>query len=125
MLKMAIAMAVLSLSAVQPVLAEGDAKLGKRVFKKCAACHTVKLGKQKVGPSLYNIVDAKAASVEGYTKYSDALLNSGLTWDEATLRSFLKKPREVVPKTKMAFGGLKKEADLDNLMAYLKSVSAN
>ena len=112
-----LALALASTSA----LAMGDVKVGKKVFKKCKACHTVKEGKHKVGPSLFNIVGAEAGAIEEY-KYSKAMLESGLTWDEATLREFLSRPKKLLPKTKMAFGGLKKEKDLDNIMAYLESL---
>ncbi|MBO9450778.1 cytochrome c family protein [Tropicibacter sp. R16_0] len=102
--------------------AEGDAKAGKKVFKKCKACHTVKEGKNKVGPTLYGIVDAPAGQVEGF-KYSPALLESGLTWDAETLKAFLTKPKELVPSNKMSFAGLKKEQQIDDLIAYLVAES--
>lgn len=96
----------------------GNAKAGKKVFKKCKACHQVKAGKNGVGPSLHNIIGAKAATVEGYN-YSKAMEISGLTWDAETLTAFLTKPKAVVKGTKMAFNGLKKEKDIENLLAYL------
>ncbi|GAB5438869.1 c-type cytochrome [Falsiruegeria mediterranea] len=102
--------------------AEGDAKAGKKVFKKCKACHTVKEGKNKVGPTLYGIVDAPAGQVEGF-KYSPALLEAGLTWDAETLKAFLTKPKELVPGNKMSFAGLKKEQQIDDLIAYLVAES--
>ena len=98
--------------------AVGDAKVGKRVFRKCKACHSVKEGKNGVGPSLYNILDADAGKVADY-KYSDALLAAELSWDVETMTAFLTKPKELVPGTKMSFAGLKKEADIVNLLAYL------
>lgn len=98
--------------------AEGDAKAGKRVFKKCAACHSVKEGKNGVGPSLYQIVGAPAGAVEGF-RYSDALSGSGLTWDAETLSAFLSDPRGTVPGNKMAFPGLKKQSDIDDVIAYI------
>ena len=100
-----------------------DAKKGKKVYKKCKACHSInKGGKNKVGPNLYGIVGRKAAQVKGF-KYSKALKNSGLTWDDATLDKFLKKPKKLVKKTKMAFGGIKKDSQRADLIAYLKSNS--
>lgn len=100
-------------------LAEGDIKKGKKVFKKCAACHTVKEGKHKLGPSLFGIFGRTAGSVEG-VKYSDAMIASGIVWDEDNMREFLTKPKDYIKGTSMAFGGVKKEKQLDDLIAYLK-----
>lgn len=103
-----------------PAMAGGDADAGAKVFKKCKACHSLEEGKKKVGPSLFGVTGSAAGGVEGY-KYSKAMMGSGLTWDDETLAKFLTKPRAVVPKTKMSFAGLKKEGDIENLIAYLKA----
>ena len=102
--------------------AEGDAKKGEKVFRKCKACHTATEDKNKVGPSLLNIVGRKAGAHEGF-KYSSAMKDSGLTWDEATLDKFLLKPKDLIKGTKMIFGGLKKDDDRANVIAYLKEHS--
>ncbi len=113
-------MAAISLS--NTALAEGDAVKGKKVFKKCKACHTVDQGgKNLVGPNLFGIVGKKAAVHEGY-KYSSAMKASGLVWDEATLDTFLKKPKAMLKKTKMTFVGLKKPKHRANVIAYLKTL---
>ncbi len=103
-----------------PALAEGDADKGKKVFNKCKACHSLAEGKNKVGPSLFGRIGQPAAGVSGF-KYSKALKDSGLTWDEETLGKYLAKPKELVPGTRMAFAGLKKEEDIDNVIAYIKA----
>ena len=102
----------------------GDIKAGKKVFKKCKACHKVKKGRNGVGPTLYNIVGAPAGAVEGF-RYSKAMENSGLVWDAATLSRFLAAPKAVVPSTKMAFRGLKKQSDIDDVIAYLADQTGN
>lgn len=108
--------------ATTTVLVAGDVTAGKKVFKKCKSCHSLKEGKTGVGPSLYKIVGADAGATDGF-KYSKAMVGSGLVWDTETLSAFLAKPRKVVKGTKMAFGGLKKEADIENLIAYIASKS--
>lgn len=103
-----------------PALADGDAAAGEKVFNKCKACHSLEEGKNKVGPSLHGVIGRKAASLDGF-KYSKAMQESGLTWDEATLHKYLENPRGVVPGTRMAFAGLKKEDDIENVLAYIKA----
>lgn len=102
--------------------AEGDAAKGEKVFRKCKACHAVgENAKNKVGPQLNGVVDRAWGSVEGY-KYSKALLamaEEGKIWDAANLDAYLTKPKDVIPKGKMAFAGLKKEADRQNVIAYM------
>ena len=105
---------------------DGDAEKGKKVFKKCKVCHMIGEGaKKRVGPPLNNIIDAKAGAQEGF-KYSKAMKaagEGGLMWSVEKLDEYLKKPKKLVPKTKMAFPGLKKEDDRANVIAYLKTFS--
>ena len=97
-----------------------DATAGEHVFVKCKACHQIGDGaKNMVGPVLNGVVGRHAGVYPDYS-YSDANKNSGFTWDEATLKEYLKNPRAKVPGTKMAFAGLSSEADIDNVIAYLK-----
>ncbi len=103
-----------------PALAEGDAAAGEKTFKKCKACHSLAEGKKKVGPSLFGVLGKPAGGVDGF-KYSKAMMESGLTWDDETLTEFLTKPKKLVPKTKMSFSGLKKPEDIANVIAYLKA----
>ena len=98
----------------------GDAKAGEKVFRKCKSCHYVDQEKNKTGPHLVNIIGRAAGSVDGF-KYSNAMKDSGLTWDEATLAEFLKKPKAYLKGTKMAFAGLSKDKEIDDLIAYLKA----
>lgn len=101
-----------------PVLA--DAAAGENIFKKkCKACHTV--GKNRTGPDLTGVVGAAAGHVEAF-KYSSAMKESGLTWDDATLDAFLHKPKDLVKGTRMSFPGLKKEEDRAAVIEYLKTL---
>jgi len=102
-------------------LADGDAAAGQKVFNKCKACHSPEAGKNKIGPSLHGVVGRNAGTAEGY-KYSGAMAESGLVWDEATLDKFLTKPKDLVSGTKMTFAGLKKEDERANVIAYLKTL---
>jgi len=98
----------------------GDPAAGEKVFAKCRVCHQIGEGaKNAVGPELNGVVGREAGSVPGYG-YSTANKSSGITWDEATLKRYLKDPRGVVAGTKMLFPGLSKEKDVDDVMAYLK-----
>jgi len=94
-----------------------DAANGESVFKKCKACHGLD-GKNKVGPALNGVVGRKAGAVDGFN-YSDAMKNSGKTWDEASLDAYLADPKGNIPGNKMVFVGVKDEKDRKDLIAYL------
>ena len=100
-----------------------DAEAGEKVFNQCKACHTINDGgANRVGPNLHGIVGRNAGKVDGY-KYSDAVKNSGITWDEASLDKYLADPKATIPGNKMAFSGVKKEESRKDLIAYLKKNS--
>ena len=105
-----------------------DADAGKKVFKKCASCHAVGEGAgNKIGPHLNDVFGRTAGSLEGF-KYSKAMIaagEEGLVWTEETMDAFLLKPKKLIKKTKMAFGGLKKEDDRKNITAYLQTFSSS
>jgi cytochrome c len=102
-----------------------DAALGEKVFLKCKACHQIGEGaKIAVGPVLNGIIGRRAGTYPDYS-YSDANKGSGITWDEATLKDYLKNPRAKIPGTKMIFPGLPKDEDIDNVIAYLKQFGAD
>lgn len=127
MKKILVAFAALSVLAATPAFAEGDADKGKKVFKKCKACHAVGEGaKKKVGPPLNNLFGMTAGTQEGY-KYSKAMIakgTEGLVWNDETLAEYLKKPKAMIPGTKMSFAGLKKKKKkIANVIAYLKTFS--
>jgi cytochrome c len=116
--------AVALCASVAPAMA-ADPAAGEKAFAVCKACHRVGEGaKNTVGPTLNGVVGRPAGSVEGFA-YSEAMKNSGLTWDEATLTEYLKNPKAKVPGTKMAFAGVKDEAKVANIIAYLKQFGAD
>ena len=96
-----------------------DVAAGKSSFNKCLACHAIGEGaKNKVGPELNGLNGRKSGTVEGYS-YSDANKNSGITWNEAVFKEYIKDPKAKIPGTKMAFAGIKKETEVNDLWAFL------
>ena len=105
----------------------GDATKGEKVFKKCKACHAVGDGaKARVGPALNGMLGRAAGSQDGF-KYSKAMQQAGtdgLAWTPETLAEFLAKPKAFIEGTKMSFPGLRKEADQENIIAYLATFNS-
>lgn len=118
---MSVALLLVGLSHVQAQ----DATAGEKVFAQCRACHQIgESAKNAVGPMLNGLIGRHSGSVEGYN-YSPANKNSGLTWDEATFRDYIKDPRAKVKGTKMIYAGLKDEQRVNDLIAYLKQFDAS
>ena len=96
-----------------------DVAAGKSSFNKCLACHAIGEGaKNKVGPELNGLDGRKSGTAEGYA-YTDANKNSGITWGEAVFKEYIKDPKAKIPGTKMAFAGIKKETEVNDLWAFL------
>jgi cytochrome c len=105
------------------LMAMGDVTTGEKVFKKCAACHSiVKGGKNNIGPALYNVVGRKTGAVSDY-KYSKALASFEKEWTFEELNGYLTKPNKWIKGTKMAFAGLRKEKDRASVIKYLNQNS--
>jgi len=110
---------------ISSLMALGDLTHGEKVFKKCAACHSiVKGGKNNIGPALYNVVGRKVGAVNDY-KYSKALSAYEKEWTFEELNGYLIKPAKWIKGTKMAFAGLKKEKDRASVILYLNQNSDN
>lgn len=108
---------------VLALLASADVNAGIKTAKKCTACHVFdKGGKNKVGPGLWNIVNADKGAIDGYA-YSAALAEMEGAWDYQALNAFLYKPKAYLAGTKMNFAGLKKPQDRANVIAYLRSLA--
>lgn len=119
------ALAACSLFLIAPLLAHaaGDAARGARLFHPCSHCHSTNAGEQGVGPSLAKAFESKAGSVEGFTRYSDALRSSGKVWDAETLDQWLAAPARFIPGNTMAFPGVRNAQARQDLIAYLKAVA--
>ena len=100
----------------------GDAVKGKAVFARCAICHDLKPGVQKMGPNLHGVFGRKAGTVAGFN-YSPAMKSAKITWSAATLDSYVMSPAKLIPGNKMAFAGLATPADRANLIAYLQGAT--
>ncbi len=110
---------------IAALMAMGDLSTGEKVFKKCAACHSIaKGGKNNIGPALYNVVGRKIGAISDY-KYSKALSNYGKEWTIEELNGYLIKPAKWIKGTKMAFAGLRKEKDRASVIKYLNQNSDN
>tara|TARA_B100001093_G_scaffold194846_1_gene187347 strand:+ start:194 stop:730 length:537 start_codon:yes stop_codon:yes gene_type:complete len=110
---------------IAALMALGDISSGEKIFKKCAACHSiVKGGKNNIGPALYNVVGRKIGGVSDY-KYSKALGAYGKEWSFEELNGFLIKPAKWIRGTKMAYAGLRKEKDRASVIKYLNQSSDN
>ena len=107
------------------LMSMGDLTTGEKVFKKCAACHSiVKGGKNNIGPALYNVVGRKVGALDNY-KYSKALSEYGKEWTFEELNGYLIRPAKWIKGTKMAFAGLRKEKDRASVILYLNKNSDN
>jgi cytochrome c len=97
-----------------------DVAAGENSFKKCLPCHAVGAdAKNKIGPVLNGLEGRKSGTIEGYT-YTEANRNSGIIWDDATFRDYIRDPRARIPGTKMVFAGIKNDKEVADLWAYLK-----
>ena len=110
---------------ITALMAMGDLATGEKVFKKCAACHSIaKGGKNNIGPALYNVVGRQTGGISDY-KYSKALSSYGKEWTFEELNGYLIKPAKWIKGTKMAFAGLRKEKDRASVILYLNQNSDN
>ena len=113
------ALVALAMTATASGAMAQDAAAGKTSFNKCLACHAIgENAKNKVGPELNGLDGRKSGTAEGYS-YTDANKNSGITWNEKEFKEYIKAPKAKIPGTKMAFAGITKESEVDNLWAFI------
>lgn len=112
----AVVAASVALTGVVP--ADGDAERGARRYEECAACHALEKDKESVGPSLYGVFGRKAGEGADF-RYSPALKRSGITWDQASMDTFIADPQATVPGNRMPFAGIADAAARADLIAYL------
>jgi cytochrome c len=103
--------------------AAGDSARGAAAFQQCASCHSVEPGTHLTGPSLAHVWGRRAAAAPGFARYSDALLRSGLVWNDQTLERWLVNPQALVPGTSMTFPGVRNPQVREDLIAFLRAVS--
>jgi len=97
-----------------------DAAHGKELYQACIACHSEK--PDALGPSLKGVVGRKAAALDDF-RYSAPMRRANLTWDDANLRAYIADPQATIKGNRMPFGGLREPKDVDDIVAYLKTLN--
>ena len=120
-----ISITIVVLAASAGAAVAGDVAAGETTFKKCMPCHSIgEAGKNMVGPVLNGLKGRKSGSVTDYN-YSDANKTSGIVWDEATFKDYIKDPKAKIPRTKMIFPGIKNEKDAEDLWSFLEQFGSD
>lgn len=118
-----IGLAIFVLNVSANARAEGDPQRGARGFQACAACHSLEPGQHLTGPSLATVFGRKAGAVKGFQRYSVALKESGVVWNEKNLDAWIQNPAALIPRNTMTFPGVRDARARSDLIAYLKAVS--
>jgi len=107
--------------AVGPARADGDAKRGEKVFEECRACHSLERGANGVGPDLHGVFGRRAGQPADF-RYSPALKRSGITWKPQTLDAYVADPQKAIPANRMPYSGIPDARDRADLIAYMQQV---
>jgi cytochrome c len=120
-----LSIAIVALAFSAGVAVAGDIAAGEKSFAKCKPCHTIgENAKNMIGPAQNGLKGRKAGTVAGYD-YSDANKNSGIVWNEATFKEYIKNPQAKIPGTKMSFPGIKNEKEADDLWSFLEQFGSD
>ena len=121
-----VALAAMLLTAqLSSAQATGNAEEGARVFRACSVCHSLTPGRHMLGPSLAGVWGRKAGTAPGFTRYSEALKTSGVTWNAETLDAWLINPARFIPNNRMTFPGIDDATARADLIAYLRNTTSN
>jgi len=101
-------------------IAAGDATQGARVFRACAACHSLEANKSMTGPSLSGVWNRKAGDLPSFSRYSEAMKRSDVIWNDDTLDRYLKNPAQFMPGNHMTFPGIPDDKARADIVAFLK-----
>ena len=104
--------------------AQGNPDRGRKAFIQCVICHSKEPNVHKTGPSLANIWGKKAGVIESFGRYSEAIKNTGIVWNDETLDAWLRDPRSFIPGTLMNMRGIKNAAERQDIVAYLKQLAS-
>ncbi|MEW5961930.1 MAG: hypothetical protein AB1749_00055 [Pseudomonadota bacterium] len=115
---------ILTSGAASAANAEANARAGAKSYRACAACHSLEPGVHLTGPSLADRWGKKAGTLEDFPRYSKALMEAGLVWDENTLDAWLAHPERLVPGNYMVFRGIADDKARGDLIAFLKEAMA-
>ena len=116
-----VCVAILAVSTSAALTAEADPAQGARVFRACAACHSLEVNRNLTGPSLAGVWNRKVGGLASFTRYSEVMKLSGITWDEQSLDGYLKNPAEFMPGNHMTFPGIPDDKARASVIAFLKS----
>lgn len=106
----------------------GNAERGEALWKQCRGCHQVGLdAENRIGPHLNEIFGRKAGILEGYrySKGMERASNDGLVWEIETLSAYIENPKALVSGTRMSFRGIKDPVERADLLAFLRTYTAN
>ena len=111
--------AAILLTLTSSVAAAADAEHGKALFAPCAACHTERA--DSLGPNLRGVYGRNSAALDDF-RYSNAMKRANLVWDDDNLRAYIRDPQGKVKGNRMPFGGMSDANDVDDVVAYLKTL---